>query len=300
MELALRIDVDTHDGLRDGVPRLLELLRRLGLRASFFVAFGPERAGLAAGRLWDPTFAWKLLRTRALGTYGWRAALSGTLLPARPVGEAFAPFLRDVAAEGHEVGLHGYDHFGWQRRIHRMRRAAVDAAFRAGIDAFSQALGRPPAATAAPGWRTTAAALTAQEQLGFTYASDCRGTSPFRLRVGGTAYATPQIPTTLPTMDELMGTVRDLPGALEAELRPGLNVFTAHAEIEGGRLAGEFERFLGRVLARRVRLRRLEDVAEPLRARDGVPWARVRRGRVRGRSGWVLVQDGPAGGEQSG
>ena len=43
--LALRVDVDTRRGLSDGVPRLLELFRRLDVTASFFVTMGPDRSG---------------------------------------------------------------------------------------------------------------------------------------------------------------------------------------------------------------------------------------------------------------
>jgi hypothetical protein len=42
MQLAIKVDVDTRIGLREGVPRLLELLRRYGVKASFFVSFGAD------------------------------------------------------------------------------------------------------------------------------------------------------------------------------------------------------------------------------------------------------------------
>ena len=289
--LALRIDVDTHDGLRVGVPRMLELLRRVGVRATFFVTFGPDRAGLALTRAWSPSFLWKMARTRALNTYGWRTVLSGTLLPARRVGESFGSLLRDVTGEGHELGLHGYDHFGWQRGIRRMRPSEIEAALRAGVDAFTRTVGRPPAATAAPGWRTTLEALAVQERFGFTYASDTRGQCAFRVRTAGTTYDTLQIPTTMPTTDEIAGVARRVSTALESVLRSGLNVFTAHAEVDGGPLLGEFERFLCRVQLRGTEIVRLIDAAEMLLSdRDGIPATPVECGRVRGRSGWVLVQ----------
>lgn len=294
--LALRIDVDTHAGLRLGVPRLLECLRRLGIRASFFVTFGPERAGLALTRVSEPGFLRKMVRTGALRTYGWRTVLGGTLLPPRRVGEAFGSLLREVVAEGHELGLHGYDHFGWQRRIHRMRPAEIEGAFRAGVEAFTRAVGGPPTATAAPGWRTTPEALAVQERFGFSYASDARGTGPFRVEAEGTVYATLQIPTTLPTMDELMGRGRDLVGALDQALRPGLNVFTAHAEVEGGARLGELERFLCLARGRGADICRLADIAEPLLADpERVPVAPVGRGRVAGRGGWVVWQEESVG-----
>ena len=73
--LALRVDVDTRRGLREGVPRLLELFRRREVRASFFVALGPDRSGLAIRRAWRPSFLVKMARTNPLRLYGWRTLL---------------------------------------------------------------------------------------------------------------------------------------------------------------------------------------------------------------------------------
>ncbi len=99
--LALKIDVDTHDGLARGVPRLAALLASYGVRASFFVVCGPDRMGSRLGRLLDPRFVAKLIRTRVVRTYGWRTLLSGTLLPARAVAAEFPGLLRDLVAAGH-------------------------------------------------------------------------------------------------------------------------------------------------------------------------------------------------------
>ena len=89
--LSIRVDVDTHTGLRDGVPRLLDLLLRLGVRASFFITMGPDNSGRAIRRLFTRKgFARKMARTNALRTYALRTILSGTLLPSRPAGRWLA------------------------------------------------------------------------------------------------------------------------------------------------------------------------------------------------------------------
>ena len=41
--LSLKVDACTYEGLHVGVPSLLGLLRRHGVRASFFLAFGPDK-----------------------------------------------------------------------------------------------------------------------------------------------------------------------------------------------------------------------------------------------------------------
>ena len=95
--VALRVDVDTRRGLHDGVPRLLALFRRLDVVASFFVTMGPDRSGLAIRRAWRPSFLVKMFRTNPFRLYGVRTLLSGTLLPAQPVGASAPALLRDIA-----------------------------------------------------------------------------------------------------------------------------------------------------------------------------------------------------------
>lgn len=292
--VALRVDVDTRRGLEDGVPRLLDLFRRTGTRASFFVAMGPDRSGLAIGRALRPSFLLKMWRTNPLRLYGARTLLSGTLLPSRLVGAGMPALLRQIVEEGHELAPHGWDHVGWQDRVHRWLAARVRAELHLAVEAFEAIVGVRPHASAAPGWRTSPAALLIQEELGLRYASDVRGTTPFRPVVGEGALKTLQMPTTMPTLDELLGRARDLPGALMAALRPGLNVFTLHAEVEGGPLLGALAEFLDRARRAKVSLASLEEAAgEALAAGGPLPVAPVVRGRVHGRSGWVASQGTP-------
>ena len=81
---------------------------------------GPDNSGKAIRRLFtNRGFVSKMFRTRAVSMYGWRTILSGTLLKARPVAITFPQLLRDLNAEGFEVGVHGYDHVRWQDRSRR-------------------------------------------------------------------------------------------------------------------------------------------------------------------------------------
>lgn len=294
-QLALKVDIDTHVGLRDGVPRLAAALARRGAHASFYVSCGPDHSGRAIRRIFKPGFLAKMLRTNAPGLYGWRTLLYGTLLPGPQIARAFPETLRALAAAGHELGVHGYDHVYWHDKLAHLPYAAVAAELRRGLDVFAEVFGRPAEAFAAPGWQCTAHSLAAIDAVGLRYHSCTRGRAPYRPTVGGRAFATPEIPTTWPTLDEVYGRAGTDPAALAAwylqRLQPGVNVHTIHAEAEGLALLPHFEALLD-ALDGRVELVRLIDVANGLAA-DALPFCAVQPASVAGRAGTVAVQVAP-------
>jgi undecaprenyl phosphate-alpha-L-ara4FN deformylase len=296
VEVALKIDVDTHQGLKLGVPRLARMLEREGVAASFFVAMGPDNSGRAILRvLRNRDFLGKMFRTRAVSMYGLRTILSGTLLPSRQIALAFPAVLRGLKCVGFEVGVHGYDHVRWQDRLDRLGESGIRAEIEDAFETYRAILGEHARSFAAPGWRTNATALGILDGMDIAYRSDTRGRAPFRCAVNGTAYATVEIPTTLPTMDEVMGRseVRDQAGLvrfyLERFSNDALNVHTIHAETEG---MGQFDAFAALVLAlkeRGTRFLRLDKVAARLEPSE-LPLCEVIRTTLPGRAGWISAQ----------
>jgi undecaprenyl phosphate-alpha-L-ara4FN deformylase len=255
--LGLRIDVDTFRGTREGVPRLLETLAAHDVEATFFFAVGPDNMGRHLWRLLRPRFFAKMLRSRAASLYGWDIVLAGTLWPGRRIGANLGAVLRAAADAGHEVGLHAWDHHRWQARALHSPVAALEKEIAHGVAAFCDAVGREPECSAAAGWICNERVLEAKESFGFRYNSDCRGRSLFVPTVGGRAFA-PQIPTTLPTYDEVIGrngvTDANYNDRLLAQIRPDhLNVLTVHAEVEGRVCAPLFDRFLTACRERDIR-----------------------------------------------
>jgi len=291
IQLAVKVDVCTHAGLQHGVPALMRLFDALQIRASFFIAGGPDHSGRAIRRLLRPGFLSKMLRTKAVGTYGWRTVLYGTLLPGPQIARSSPETLRRLSRDGHEVGMHGYDHVYWQDRLPHLSADAVRAELGRTVAAFSEILGDAPRAFGAPGWQCTPTSFAAEDELGLAYHSDTRGTAPFIPEMDGQRFRTTEIPTTLPTLDETYGrigsTASELTRFYRQQLHPGLNVYTAHAEMEGREQLPLLRDWL-ETLRGEVEFRRLIDVAE---AAPSLPLGHVVVAPVAGRHGTVAWQE---------
>lgn len=298
--LALKVDVDTWRGTREGVPRLVELLQRHGAGATFLFSLGPDHTGRAIRRVLRPGFLRKVSRTSVLEHYGVRTLLYGTLLPGPDIGRREAALLRRVRDAGFEVGIHCWDHIRWQDQVAGRDAAWTRREMARAVARFTEIFGAAPRTHGAAGWQMNEAAYALEREFGFDYASDGRGSHPF-LPVDnyGRTLGVPQLPSTLPTLDELIGLDGLTPASVHERLlaltaRPPLHghVYTLHAELEGQKLLGTFERLLIGWRAQGYRLVAAADLFAAL-DRSRLPRHRVRTGEVAGRSGTLALQGEP-------
>lgn len=239
-KLALKIDVDTLRGARTGVPRLLDLLQRLEADATFVFSLGPDQTGRHLRRVFADGFWKRAPRRLAFERHGFIALLYGTLLPSPTIGRRCAGIVRRARDAGFEVGLRGWNPSHWLDKAAASdaawSRPEMDRAFRR----FSALMGQPPRLHSAPGWQMSRDAYRYQQQLGYDYASDCRGSHPFIPVCQAEIVAVPQLPTTLPTLDELLGHGKQTPDTVAQHLlgltarqpRDG-HVYTVQADLEG-------------------------------------------------------------------
>ena len=250
-QLALKIDVDTYRGTREGVPRLVEILQRYHAQATFFFSLGPDHTGRAIKRVFRPGFIGKVSRTSVVEHYGIKTLLYGTLLPSPDIGMKCAGIMRMVKMAGFEVGIHCYDHIRWQDHVANKDGEWTRRELQLAVDRYTEIFGEAPHAHAAAGWQMNRHALRLMQQLGFEYSSDTRGTHPFIPTVNAEIIACPQLPTTLPTLDELMNrdgitleNVAEHILKLTAQPSAAGHVYTLHAELEGGKWLPIFEQLL--------------------------------------------------------
>lgn len=294
--IALKIDVDTERGTREGVPALVRTLEEFRVPATFLFSLGPDNTGKAITRVFRPGFFQKVSRTGVVGMYGIRTLLNGTLLPAPHIGKKHGALMRDVRDRGFEVGIHCHDHYRWQDHLFRFSLEETRREFSRARGEFLRIFGCEARAAGAAGWQANAASKQVYDEAELHYSSDCRGHGAFYPRIDGRIFRTLEIPTTLPTLDELMGRSEFPEHRIIAHylrlLRTGTpNVLTIHAEIEGMAKREIFRGLLCAALDLGCRFVSMEDVADLALAGAVAPAAAdMGRAEIDGRSGRVAVQ----------
>ncbi|MBU0663860.1 MAG: 4-deoxy-4-formamido-L-arabinose-phosphoundecaprenol deformylase [Proteobacteria bacterium] len=294
MQIGLRIDVDTLRGTRIGVPELCRILKENEIKASFFFSVGPDNMGRHLWRLLRPSFFLKMMRTKAASLYGWDILLKGTFWPGPSIAGNAGQAIQHAATEGHEIGLHAWDHHGWQSGIKNMPAAQVQSLLNRGCDILMSLTGKKPTCSAAPAWRSTDTALLAKDNFAFLYNSDCRGDCIFYPQVAGKTLQTPQVPTTLPTFDELIGqagvTEKNYNEQLFSHLRSDrLNILTIHAEVEGIVHKAMFADFIRLVQEKGYSFVPLGKIIKEAKKEDIVV-ASIQEQIIPGREGWISIQ----------
>lgn len=296
--VALKIDVDTLRGTREGVPRLLQLLTRHRVDATFLFSLGPDHTGRALKRIFRPGFFGKVVRTSVTRHYGWKTLCYGTLLPGPDIGRREQATMRAVRDAGFEVGVHCYDHVLWQDHVRQRDAAWTRRQMSLAVEAFERVFHDKPRVHGAAGWQLNEFVPAIEAELGFHYASDTRGRDPFLPVMGSARGTCTQLPTTLPTFDELIGVdgcteenVADVMFRSSLAPTPADHVFTLHAELEGMRLLSAFDSLLQHWLDRGMQPCALREIYRHL---PDVPSAHeIRFGPIEGRSGELACQ-GPA------
>lgn len=258
-ELALKVDIDTYRGFRDGLPSLLKTLGERGLKASFFVTFGPDRSGLAIIQMLRPRFFMKMMKSNAPGTYGIETALYGTLLKAPMIASAYPDAVIQIGVLGHETACHAWDHRLWQDWLGFMGKKGIHEWFRKMVSAYMDATGAAPGAFGAPGWMMNTSSLKEAAAWGFKYLSCTRAQVPFIFEENGLL----EMPSNLPCIEEVgtKGVLKSL------EENAGSNVprvLPVHTEIEGGAFKADFNRILDKALSLGYNIRKLCEIADDI------------------------------------
>lgn len=291
--LLIKVDVDTVTGLQR-VPVLLDLFKEYGVRASFFVPMGPDNTGKHVFRITRGEFLSRYVKINPFRLLGLRNLLYGLLLPSPKIGLNNPHILQSIIKDGQELGLHGYDHYEWQINLGNMKPKDIRKSFNDGLKAYNEVIGGDPRCFAAPGWKVSYESLLVEDEYNFLYASDTRGYSPFYPYANSVIFKTLQIPTTLPTLDELFIRGLDIDQMVhylkKAILAERLSVMTCHAEYEGSSFYPMLERLLKELKREKVLFISMEELAALVLKSELVPVSPILKRKVPGLEGQFSFQ----------
>lgn len=262
--LGLKIDVDTCQGMKQGVPRLLQTLKEYQVKGTFFLSIGPDNSGRAILQLIkNPLFLRKMMRTNAASLYGWRTALYGTLLPAPMIALAFPDIVRQIIDSGHEVQFHAWDHRRWQDELPGKSEKWIREWFHKGIAGFTKLTGKQPTAFGAPSWLIDDRVLAIIKEYKFDYISCTRAKAPF-IHEGANIL---EIPSDLPCFEELdaQKSVAIISDLIKDD---GIHVLPVHAEVEGGIFNDKFRNLLENTIASGNTVAPLKEIKNELVLQD--------------------------------
>ena len=286
--IALKIDVDTYRGTLLGAPALIELLQKNNASGTFFFSLGPDSSSRDA-------------RSTSLKRYyDLTTRLYGRLLPSPNIGRQCAELMRQTSALGFEVGIHAWDRVNWEKNVLRAENTWIEAEMNKACSRFVEIFAEKPTTHGAAGWRMNRHALRLTQRYGFSYASDCRGSHPFIPVIDGEIVACPQIPTTLPTLDEILALepgispeqAVDRIMQLSESIASEHHVFTLRAELEGIKFLNAFEQLISTWKSNGYQLVTLGDIHSTLDVKT-LPLHTIQFAEMPGRSG-LRMKQGPA------
>lgn len=295
MDFAFKVDVDTREGLKAGVPNILNLFKDSGVKATFFIPFGPDRTGVSLRRLWERKGMFKKASIiNPLEFYGLPTLLYGTILPAPSNVKGLEWILERIRDEEHEIGVHGYDHVEWHDRLFMRNSQFVIGEIAKATEAYRNIIRRSPEGFAAPGWQMRKECYDELKKLGYLYSSSTRGVTPFIPEETDML----EIPTTLPTLDELYVIFKKSRNGeiLEYLFTPlqqnSLNIHTIHAELEGRKAIDLLKSLIMLLKEMDVQFLRLGDLCKGILRNPGnIQSSRIKQKEIQGRPGLVTCQE---------
>ncbi|MFH1308563.1 MAG: polysaccharide deacetylase family protein [Patescibacteria group bacterium] len=165
MTFGLRIDLESDKGIRYGVPNLLKLLREFGFKASFYVTMGGESGIFEILKYRGPIPGAGERKVRIFSLFEkLRIALFPKDFVTSNVG-----VLRQILADGHELGIHGWKHRAWTRALDKIDyKKHIGFAVRKYIRLFK----KKPDTFCSPGFRTNKKVIEYLDHLDFKVISD--------------------------------------------------------------------------------------------------------------------------------
>jgi peptidoglycan/xylan/chitin deacetylase (PgdA/CDA1 family) len=170
---ALRIDLESDLGIREGVPQILDLLKKHNIKASFYLTMGGESGLFDLLR-----YRKKLPGKRNIKVFSKLELLRMALFPKDFV-TSNQKILKRILIEGHELGIHGWKHRAWTRALERID---IEDHIDKSINKYKQIFKKDPISFCSPAFRTNETVIKILEKKKIIVISDFEGDSPKKIR----------------------------------------------------------------------------------------------------------------------
>jgi undecaprenyl phosphate-alpha-L-ara4FN deformylase len=168
MTFILRVDLESQKGISKGLPQLLDLLEKYGVKASFYIAMGGE------------SNIFEILKyrgsvpgagERSIRIFSFLDKLRMAIYPIDFVKKNLL-LIKRIIDEGHELGIHGWKHRRWTRGLERID---IDNDIKLAIEKYGFMFGRQPNSFCSPAFRTNCKVVDVLNARGIRIVSDYPG-----------------------------------------------------------------------------------------------------------------------------
>lgn len=169
----LRVDVESQKGIKEGLPKILDLLKKHRLHASFYLTMGGESGFFDIIR-----YRKRLPGERSIKVFSTPEKIRMLLFPKDFVGKN-RRILERILSEGHELGIHGWKHRRWSRGLtEKIAEKDLDLA----ISRYKKLFNRIPRTFSAPAFNINKGIIRILDKKGFKVISDLDGKKPFKVK----------------------------------------------------------------------------------------------------------------------
>ena len=164
----LRVDLESFKGIKEGVPKLLDLLKKYNLKASFYLTIGGESNIFEILKYRNKL---KSSGERKIRIWSLKEKLRMVLFPRDFVKEN-KKILKRILEEGHELGLHGWKHREWTRGLEKIN---VEKTVNKSIKKYIKIFEKNPISFLSPGYNVNKKVLEILEKNKIKFTSDFPG-----------------------------------------------------------------------------------------------------------------------------
>lgn len=205
----LRVDVDTFEGLRYGIPKIVKLSRKLNFPVTIYLGLGKYATGRNIFRIIKTRGKVKL-NIHGLKRNFVRSYTRGLILPPKTIGSKEKELLNSYNSEELiEFHPHGYNHVKWSSSFVNFSFEKTKEWIDAINNEYKLIFNKKPIANAAPNFQTNIHYFKILKKLGYAFSSDFYKMSPFNLEIEEKGKDSKnnniiQLPITEPTIEEYL------------------------------------------------------------------------------------------------